>query len=469
MWPLFGFGNPVRERPEPFHSKLSLPAEGAVILLGAGASACVGAPLMRGFIDRARDYAKQKLFDSDTLKHINATVDFYDSLRSHFQITEEDIENVENLLSLAELADLIPSLPLNKSLPTQLATSVRRFVEAVLVKAIRMPAPDSQQWLGLYGGPVHKLLVAALAHYGNKITVISLNYDCVLEYACHCMGVPFTYDRERGDGAEILKLHGSVNWLSCPQTNCQDRGNVQIAELQYKSIPGESDSGTVEALITECPSCSTQLRPHIVPPTWAKPLHDDILRQTWARAVDRLSAAETLVAIGYSLPEADPKIRELLHVGLSSAKLRQAMVIVGRDENASDRWGKFFRDSWRDYRLDIRKRNFEEVVNPFLFRALSIDDSAFGHNHLQLLPLPESPATNVQARENLVASLKAHKVWEEVHGVTGVDWVGVARDVRMGKSTTHDSVKVYRKILKELGFDWTPDKLIVPTHGNLLP
>lgn len=108
MWPLFGFGRPVRDRPEPYHSKLSLPAEGAVILLGAGASASVGAPLMRGFIDRARDYAKLNLFNHDTLSDVNATIDFYDSLRSYFRITEVDIENVETLLSLAELADVIP-------------------------------------------------------------------------------------------------------------------------------------------------------------------------------------------------------------------------------------------------------------------------------------------------------------------------------------------------------------------------
>ncbi len=111
MWPLFGFGGPVRERPEPFHSKLSLPAEGAVILLGAGASASVGGPLMRGFIDRARDYAKLNLFSPDALSDIHATVDFYDSLRSYLRITEVDIENIENLLSLAELADVIPNLP----------------------------------------------------------------------------------------------------------------------------------------------------------------------------------------------------------------------------------------------------------------------------------------------------------------------------------------------------------------------
>src|SRR5262245_49023486 len=122
MWPL-----PVQDRPAPFHSKLSLPADGAVILLGAGASASVGAPLMRGFIDRAPDQAKPEIFRSETINDGYATISFYDSLRSRFQITEEDIENVENLLSLAEIADLVRNLPFSQSLRPQMADSIRRF------------------------------------------------------------------------------------------------------------------------------------------------------------------------------------------------------------------------------------------------------------------------------------------------------------------------------------------------------
>ena len=106
-----------------------------------------------------------------------------------------------------------------------------------------------------------------------------------------------------------------------------------------------------------------------------------------------------MVSIGYSLPDADPKVRELLHVGLSSGKLRQAMVVVGGDKKASGRWSKFFRDSWRDYRLDVRQQNFEDMVNPFLFQALSIEDYALEHNHLRLLPLSKGPETTFRTRD----------------------------------------------------------------------
>jgi NAD-dependent SIR2 family protein deacetylase len=297
---------------------------------------------MRGFIDRARDYDKLKLFGSEIIKDVRATIEFYDSLRSYFRITEEDIENVENLLSLAELADLIPDLPFSHVLPPPRADTIRRFVEAILVKAIRLPAPDSPQWLGLDLGPAHKRLIAALAYYGDKITVITLNYDCVVEYACYCMGVPFTYHRGYGQGAEILKLHGSINWLSCRNSHCPSLGTVHITELKYQSVGNGQDTGIVEPSMTTCPSCSTPLRPHIVPPTWGKALDDRVLQETWVRAYKAIVASETLVTIGYSLPEADPKVRELLQIGLSSAKLRQAMVVVGQDENASNRWANFF-------------------------------------------------------------------------------------------------------------------------------
>lgn len=454
-WPL---GMHSGERPTPFNSKLSLPAEGAVVLLGAGASASVGAPLMRGFIDRARDYLKLGLFNKEDIADVEASIKLFDDLRAHFRITEEDIENVENLLSLAELADLIPNLPISSSLPKGIADSVRRFVEAVLVKSVRLPAPDSPKWLGINTALPHKRIVASLAHYKEKISIITLNYDCVLEYICYCMGVPFTYNREYGDGAEILKLHGSINWFVCP--TCPAPFDSQVVELQHNPIAEEVDSGTLEPKTKKCPNCSSPLRPLIVPPTWAKPLDHKVLRDTWSRAFEVLSTAETLVTVGYSLPVGDPKVRELLHVGLSSAKLRQAMIVLGNDEEASSRWGRLFRESWRGYRLDIRMKNFEEIAHDFLFRALSISESVFGNPHMQLLPLNIGPCLNESARKSLEEKEK------EISAK--VDWVNVAYGLREGSPVKHSTTELYRKILSDLGLDWKPSASILPTHGAKL-
>ena len=65
-----------RDHPAPFHSKISLPAEGAVVVLGAGTSAPAGAPLIRGFIDQARDFEKLELFDDDVVEDVRASIEF---------------------------------------------------------------------------------------------------------------------------------------------------------------------------------------------------------------------------------------------------------------------------------------------------------------------------------------------------------------------------------------------------------
>src|SRR5438309_1109512 len=97
-----------------FRSRMSLPPRQAVILLGAGASVSAGCPLMKGFIDRARDYLTLGLFSGREEADVRISLDLYNALRAKFSVTEEDIENVENLLSLADLARLLHNPPIRE-------------------------------------------------------------------------------------------------------------------------------------------------------------------------------------------------------------------------------------------------------------------------------------------------------------------------------------------------------------------
>lgn len=467
FWPMtMGRG----DRPAPFHSKLSLPAEGAVVILGAGASAPAGAPLIRGFIDQARDFEKLGLFSGDTTEDVRASIEFYDSLRSFFKFTEEDIENIENLLSLAELTTLIPSLPITASGSPFIEESTKRFVEAVLVKAIRVAAPSSDEWLGLEGGLPHKYLVGALAHYKDEVSVIALNYDCLLEYVCFCMGVPFTYSRSHGEGIEILKLHGSTNWSICANATCPRNQEAVVSPLEYHPLDDGEPLGTIEAASGTCSTCTYPLQPLIVPPVAGKQLEHPALRHTWERAFSALSRAETMVSVGYSLPESDTKVRQLLHVGLSSdPPLRQAMIVLGSDDSAAERWGSLFRESWRNYRLDLRMQKFQEMAHTFLWKALAIQDDPNTQRGLHLLPLLQSPAFNEKARTNLQEAVKDMEIWTDERGLSVVDWVAVAKKVRNEELGSDDRSEQYRQILAGLGFDWIPVGSFLPSHGTELP
>ncbi|MBZ5626657.1 MAG: hypothetical protein LAQ69_49450 [Acidobacteriia bacterium] len=416
---------------------------------------------MRGFVDRGRDYLARGIFADDVKPHISDTLDLYGALRAHFQITEEDLDNIENVLSISELRKLVP-LPNLPALTETSTASVQRFIEAVLVKAIRLPGPESGEWVGVHFGPPQKRLLAAIWRLGQPSAIITLNYDCILEYCSYCLGLPFTYEPNACGGVEILKLHGSINWMQCSNRGCEEADRVAVAPLEYRPTD-KQDYGTVELNASSCKSCGAPQRPLIVPPTWAKDLQHPVLRATWARALEVLAKAEVLAVVGYSLPAADPQVRQLLHAGLSSANLRQALVSVGGDELAVERWKQFFRGSWRDYRLHVTNQTFDFVANSELLAVLGVSIADFGHDQLQLLPVPQSPGINCEVRERLSQMMKEKGICNAAGGEIGVNWRDEIQRRRNG--TASDSSQ-YAPLIRELGLDWRPSGPLLPVHGS---
>src|SRR5262245_42554650 len=97
MWPF-----PTRA-PEPqFRSRMTLPPSGVVVLLGAGASADAGCPLMRDFIDRARDFRTTGKFSPSETESVDAALKLHSDIRTQFHLTELDSENIETLMSIAD-------------------------------------------------------------------------------------------------------------------------------------------------------------------------------------------------------------------------------------------------------------------------------------------------------------------------------------------------------------------------------
>ncbi len=457
-----------------FSPRMSSPPEHAVILLGAGASAPANCPLMRGFIDRARDQLKRHLFTESEAVAVETALELYGSLRISLSITEEDIENVENLLSLADLSRVIKNPPLEMLSDPHLSDRLRRFIDAVITKSVNIPKPTSPAWLG--PANVYAQLVRALAYLGNHVTVITVNYDCLLEYACSCMGLPYTYKRSY-PGTEILKLHGSINWLRCPNLSCKGHAELKISPIRHVPHATDPDIGYIERCEKTCSICEEELTPLLVPPTWTKSMEDPILSETWSRAVRALADCETFVSVGYSLSDGDIHVRELLHMGFSSPKsqhmgfsppkLQQALVVVGSDEDSARRWSSLFRQSWRQ-RVEIRQAKFESVVIPAILPALVIPESYGDHLSRDLLPVSEVIQNHEAIREGLRDALHHHKI-DPGSGLGGIDWGHVAKELRAGVGTKHDNIILYRQILTDLGLSWTPSGPILPTHGNSFP
>ncbi|MGJ7033791.1 hypothetical protein [Niabella hirudinis] len=170
----------------------------------------------------------------------------------------------------------------------------------------------------------------------DPISIISTNWDILLDnslynkirdqsdlgvvdYCCYISSYD-EFDDSVKPGLEILgkggfnvkflKLHGSLNWLQCPK--CQRiyvKFNEKIAMDPYASIAQPT-----------CRHCdgnfgkqkSHYLVANLIMPTFLKDLSNPQYKIIWQNAGIELSEAKKIVFIGYSLPQADFEMRQLL-------------------------------------------------------------------------------------------------------------------------------------------------------------
>lgn len=164
-------------------------------------------------------------------------------------------------------------------------------------------------------------------------TVISLNYDCLIDSALRDnAGSRFAADRcaygvEAGTGAAdwqgtapgptpegsitLLKLHGSLNW-----------------EAAATPLPLRTD-------------LYQPLAPRVIqPPLTSKPVTAEPFRSVWREARRAVRTARRLILIGYSMPVADGLVRSLLSTDLQS--VLEEVIIVEPDRATRDRHIDFF-------------------------------------------------------------------------------------------------------------------------------
>ena len=170
----------------------------------------------------------------------------------------------------------------------------------------------------------------------DPVSVISTNWDILLDNSIHneiqrsselgvvdyCCYVS-SYNKhddtvkpgleilgKGGYNVKLLKLHGSLNWLQCPK--CQRiyvDFNAKIAMNPFANIDSP-----------RCRHCddnfgkynSHNLNANLIMPTFLKDLSNPQYKIIWQNAGIELSEAKKIVFIGYSLPQADFEMRQLL-------------------------------------------------------------------------------------------------------------------------------------------------------------
>lgn len=298
----------------------------ANVLLGAGASrgaSCfektwAQSPLDADFFDQI-----DRLKNTPEGNNLSKLVEF---ARAEFGVSER--LNMEPFFTqLESLDELHAQLKIDRGPRVkQYAQHLEKFSTylADTFRALRAISPEESlrcRW--------HEALAAALR---SGDTVISYNYDCIMDNALRTRsgkswnaaygygvqidsGTTVWHDHSgRGRVAKepinLLKVHGSLNWK-----RKHDKG-ISLRKDPYEAEDRSKDE--------------------IVPPVWNKRISEDpVLGEVWKNARINLRTGPLLVVVGYSVPDTDLLSQVLLRVATAEAgKTLTHLVIVNPDRGA---------------------------------------------------------------------------------------------------------------------------------------
>jgi len=168
----------------------------------------------------------------------------------------------------------------------------------------------------------------------DKVAVISTNWDilldnslndlivkknekAVVDYCCHISSYNENAHKikpgleilgQGGFNIKLLKLHGSYNWLQCPRClrvyiDFDEKLVVNQEYLKEKCRHCDSNFGIHNSHI---------LTSNLIMPTFLKDFSNPQYKLIWQNAGVELAEASKVVFIGYSLPQADFEMRQLL-------------------------------------------------------------------------------------------------------------------------------------------------------------
>lgn len=361
-----------------------------VYVLGAGFSIPAGAPPQAQVLD-------------DILKLDDADARVGEAKLGLISFLEEDLRINLAEIGQAALEDIYTPIDrciadgtTLKSKTTEELSKIRGELEYLISIAIarrisehQILKPTANQYVGVFaeflvGKAARRAALAAntdsseLAKQYDPFSIISLNWDILLDNALHSalqQQCPLRGDYDpfgvvdyccyissldagdprvrsglwslgcRGYNVKLLKLHGSMNWLQCP--NCQrlfvDFGLKQdiLARLGQENCRHCRKVGYANLLAGS-----------LIMPTFLKDLSNFQIKLIWQNAGVELMEAKRLVFIGYSLPNADFEFRQLL----SRMVHRAAKVDVVLYEGPSDDDKRRFKAEQDRYRQFFGKR-----------------------------------------------------------------------------------------------------------------
>ncbi|MHA6167137.1 SIR2 family protein [Bacillus mojavensis] len=275
--------------------------EKVVYVLGAGFSAPLGLPVMSNFILKAKDIY---FSNEEEYSHFKEVFDLLNNMSIIKNFFNTDLYNIEEILSILEMNEYINENGEFERFKKFIA-DVIEYTTPQYLQMKSIPSNWQEYILGqtnlsrLYGTFISNLSnleveeVSSTFDYSRNFiwsktsanteySIISLNYDLVIENYFEYIKNSFTLESNTEDLLNISKLHG-----------CVKKGNI-------------------------------------VPPTWNKSSNRELLKE-WQRAWNLLKNANQIRIIGYSLPITDSYIKYFLKSAMLESKHLKNLDVITLD------------------------------------------------------------------------------------------------------------------------------------------
>lgn len=336
-----------------------------VYFLGAGFSADAGGPIQNQIIQFILDPEFSKKFDyKPYLKQ--ARLDFINFIKEKLLIPDSLIEKISLEDIFTPIDRAISSGKSFKDIDSKRLVELREKFHFLMGVAIHFGVDyngKSKVYIENFAKYINNIAKRRLDDLKkDEIAIITSNWDilldnelnkltrefsendqrvgnkrlAVLDYCCYISSLQndefikpglFALGKE-GYNIKYLKLHGSMNWLHCP--------NCQRMYIKYN----------VKTMLSNqkyCKHCKTnygldnvksiELKSNLLLPTFIKDLSNIQIQLIWQNAGIELSEASKIVFIGYSLPQADFEIRQLLSRCIPNHTEIEVVLYPGRKNN----------------------------------------------------------------------------------------------------------------------------------------
>jgi len=362
-----------------------------VFILGAGASAQAGAPLMNTFIGAAQDIMRgaANLYPKER-EHFDLVFRARTLLQQVHSKSVLNINNIESLFGAFDMAALLGRLgTLNDDELQRLPNAVRYVISKTI--ECRMKYEVNQGGLTLSPKPYDGFVGIIRDLHGREpgsVSVITFNYDVGVDYALYSNSVPFEYrcgvstgvnpgKKTKTGAIDLLKLHGSLNWGRCEK--CDRISPWQLKDFfsghAWAPLEKSRTHRTLEIsnllVQNSCPICGTPLaeNPVIVPPTWNKGNSHVGLSSVWQAAAKHLAEAENVCIIGYSLPNTDEFFRYFYALSTVGDTIFNVFVVVDRNKEVFERFKGILGPTAQDC-FSCAETTFEGALPDIRFRLL---------------------------------------------------------------------------------------------------